>query len=101
MTDRDEETSGGVLRKTGGAARTVGGALLGWWQATTLDALIVGLMWWLGLWLLHVPWAPLWALVGALCQFVPGVGAALGLIGPVLAVLFTVNKSDDCIGSDI
>ena len=75
--------------------RTVGGALLGWWQATTLDALIVGLLWWLGLWLLHIPWAPLWAFVGALCQFVPGVGAALGLIGPVLALLFTVGKSDD------
>ena len=75
--------------------RTVGGALLGWWQATTLDALLVGLLWWAGLWLLHVPWAPLWALLGALCQFVPGVGAALGLIGPVLAVLFTVHKGDD------
>lgn len=92
---RDPAADRGVMHATGGAVRTVGGALLGWWQATTLDALIVGALWWVGLSLLHVPLAPLWALLGGLCQFVPGVGAALGLIGPVLSLLFTLGKTDD------
>ncbi len=65
-----------------------GGAILNWWRATTLDALLVGLLWLAGLWLLHVPWAPLWALVGALAQFIPNVGGMLALIGPALSLLF-------------
>lgn len=68
--------------------RRAGVALMGWWRATTLDALIVGAMWLVGLWLIGVPWAPLWAIVGAVCQFVPGVGAAIGALGPVIAAFF-------------
>ncbi len=66
--------------------RIAGGALVGWWRAITLDALIVGLMWWLGLWLLHVPWAPMWAVLGGLLQFIPTYGAMVALIGPALAI---------------
>jgi predicted PurR-regulated permease PerM len=66
-----------------------GGALLNWWRATTLDALLVGILWLIGLWVLHVPWAPLWALIGAFAQFVPNVGGMLALIGPALSLLFT------------
>lgn len=65
-----------------------GGALLNWWRATTLDALMVGILWLIGLWLLHVPLAPLWALLGAMAQFIPSVGGMLGLIGPTLGLLF-------------
>ncbi len=65
-----------------------GTAVLNWWRATTLDALIVGALWFIGLWLLHVPWAPLWALIGALAQFIPNVGGMLALIGPALSLLF-------------
>ena len=36
----------------------------------------------------HVPWAPLWALLGAAFQFVPQIGAVLGVIGPVLTAMF-------------
>ena len=68
--------------------RTAGGALLGWWRATTLDALLVGAMWFVGLYFIHVPWAPLWALVGAVCQFVPGIGTALSVCGPAIAAFF-------------
>jgi predicted PurR-regulated permease PerM len=68
---------------------TAGSALLNWWRATTLDALLVGLLWLAGLWLLHVPWAPLWALIGAFAQFVPNIGGMLALIGPALSLLFT------------
>ena len=70
-------------------ARTAGGALLGWWRATTLDALVVGVLWFVGLELIHVPWAPLWAIFGAILQFVPTYGGIVALIGPVLAVAFS------------
>ena len=71
-----------------------GGALLGWWRATTLDALIVGVMWFIGLSLIHVPWAPLWALIGAVCQFVPGIGTALSVCGPAIAAFFASVDTD-------
>ena len=66
--------------------KTAGGALLGWWRAATLDALIVGVIWLIGLELIRVPLAPLWAFLGALLQFIPTFGGMIALIGPVLAV---------------
>jgi predicted PurR-regulated permease PerM len=69
--------------------RTATSALAGWWRAMTLDALIVGVLWLVGLELLHVPWAPVWALLGGVCQFVPGVGGMLAVIGPTLAAAFS------------
>ena len=63
-------------------------ALVKWLRATLIDALLVGVMWWVGLWLLHVPWAPFWALIGALTQFIPNFGGMLALIGPALSLLF-------------
>lgn len=61
----------------------------------TLESLITGLLWWIGLWALHVPLAPMWAVIGALCQFIPSVGGMIALIGPVLTVLFTSSSEDD------
>ncbi len=69
-----------------GRLRTAGSALLGWWRAATLDSLIVGVLWLLGLELLHIPLAPMWAFLGALCQFVPGFGGAIALIGPAISL---------------
>jgi predicted PurR-regulated permease PerM len=69
--------------------------LLGWWRATTIDALIVGVLWLVGLEILRIPLAPLWALVAAVCQFIPGVGGMLSLIGPVLSTALSVKTSDD------
>ncbi|WP_051979705.1 AI-2E family transporter [Edaphobacter aggregans] len=68
--------------------RTAGRALMDWWRAATLDALIVGGMWLIGLELIRVPWAPLWALLGALLQLIPVYGSMIALIGPVLATTF-------------
>lgn len=79
----------------GNTIRTVGGALMNWWRAATLDALIVGVLWFVGLELLHVPLAPLWAFLAALCQFIPGVGGMLALIGPVLSTALSVETSED------
>ena len=55
----------------------------------TLDALIVGVLWLTGLELLKVPWAPAWALIGAMCQFIPGVGGMLAVAGPAISAVIT------------
>ena len=73
--------------------KTAGGALVGWWRAVTLDAAIVGVIWLIGLELLHVPWAPLWAVLGALFQMVPMIGGMLAVIGPALAA--ALSGGDD------
>ena len=70
-------------------ARTAGTALVQWWRAATLEGLCVGILWWIGLALLHVPFAPLWAMIAALAAFIPHFGGVFSLIGPVLAVCFS------------
>jgi predicted PurR-regulated permease PerM len=65
--------------------RLTGGALKSWFVAQLQDSCAVGILWWIGLYLLKVPWAPLWAVLAAALQFVPHLGPVLGLIGPVLA----------------
>ena len=69
--------------------RTAGGALLNWWRAMTLDALLVGLLWLAGLLALHIPLAPLWAVLAGLLQFIPNFGAVIALLGPVFSVLLS------------
>ncbi|MDE1175553.1 MAG: AI-2E family transporter [Edaphobacter sp.] len=69
--------------------RTAGTALVGWWRAATLDALIVGVLWFVGLELIHVPLAPFWSLLGAVLQIIPTFGSMIALVGPVLAVAFS------------
>jgi predicted PurR-regulated permease PerM len=73
--------------------RTAGHALVNWWRATTLDALIVGVLWFIGLELIRVPLAPLWAVLGAMLQIIPVYGGMIALIGPVIATFFM--GSDD------
>ena len=65
--------------------RTTASALVRWAVAQLQDSVAVGILWLIGLWIIHVPWAPLWALLAATLQIVPHVGAVLGLLGPVLA----------------
>jgi predicted PurR-regulated permease PerM len=69
--------------------RTTAGALVNWWRAATLDALIVGILWLVGLELIRVPFAPFWAILGGLLQIVPTFGGMIALIGPVLSVAFS------------
>jgi predicted PurR-regulated permease PerM len=49
----------------------------------------VALLWLVGLLLLHVPLAPMWALIGGLMVLVPNIGGVIALIGPVFSVLVT------------
>lgn len=72
--------------KTTAHLKTAGGALLNWWRAAVLDALIVGVLWLIGLELIRVPLAPMWAVLGGLLQILPTYGGMIALIGPVLFV---------------
>ena len=64
--------------------RTTGGALKNWAIAQFLDSLAVGVLWLIGLYILHVPLAPMWAVIAAVLQIVPHFGPILGLMGPVI-----------------
>ena len=69
----------------GDHVRTTGGALKNWAIAQVEDSLAVGALWLVGLYVLHVPFAPLWAALAAVFQIVPHIGPVLGLLGPVLS----------------
>ncbi len=64
---------------------TTGGALRNWFVAQAQDSLAVGAMWLVGLLILHVPWAPVWAILAVFLQFIPHLGPVLSLIGPAIA----------------
>src|SRR5260370_26961918 len=65
--------------------RITASALKHWALAQLQDSLAVGLLWLIGLWIIRVPWAPLWALLAATLQIIPHFGPTLGLLGPVLS----------------
>lgn len=64
---------------------TTGSALKNWAIAQIQDSIAVGSLWLIGLYVLHVPLAPLWAILAAILQIVPHIGPILGLIGPMLS----------------
>ncbi len=64
--------------------KLTGTALKHWLIVQSTDALIVGLMWLIGLEIIRVPLAPLWAVLGAALQFVPHFGPILALCGPAI-----------------
>jgi predicted PurR-regulated permease PerM len=64
--------------------KVTGTALKGWLIVQSTDALIVGLIWLIGLEIIRVPLAPLWAALGGALQFVPHFGPVLALVGPAI-----------------
>jgi predicted PurR-regulated permease PerM len=72
--------------------RITGSALKNWIIAQIQDSLAVGVLWLIGLYYLHVPLAPLWAILAAMLQIVPHLGPILGLLGP--AVTATIAWRD-------
>src|SRR5271156_1533920 len=70
-------------------APTAGTAPMNWWRAVSIEALCVAILWWIGLALLGIPLAPVWALIGGLMTFVPNFGGVITVIFPVLMVLFS------------
>ncbi len=65
-------------------ARTTGSALKNWFVAQCFDSAAVALLWLLGLEMIGIPWAPLWALLAGLLQFIPHFGGPIALILPAL-----------------
>lgn len=65
-----------------------GSALKQWFIGQCYDSACVGLLWWLGLTFLQVPFAIFWALLATLFQFVPQFGPVLSVIGPLIAAAF-------------
>jgi predicted PurR-regulated permease PerM len=69
--------------------RTAGTALVNWWRAVTIQGLCVAILWLIGLLLLHVPLAPVWALLAGLMTLVPNFGGVIALLGPAFSILVT------------
>lgn len=67
-----------------GHLNITGGALRNWALAQLQDSLAVGVLWLIGLYILHVPLAPMWAVIAAVLQIVPHFGPILGTMGPVI-----------------
>jgi predicted PurR-regulated permease PerM len=68
--------------------RTTGTALKNWFLGTTYDALAVGALWLIGLLIIGVPWAPFWAFLGAVFQYIPNFGPLLTVIAAEIGALF-------------
>lgn len=64
-------------------------ALRRWLVAQFYDALAVGALWWAGLWYLHVPFAPFWAVLAAGFQFIPHFGPVMAFVGPAVSALIS------------
>ncbi len=77
----------GLASKSSLHLRTAGVALVNWWRAVTIQGLCVAVLWLIGLLLLHVPLAPLWALIAGLMTLVPNFGGIIALLGPAFSIL--------------
>ncbi len=69
--------------------RLSGGALKNWIVAQSQDCLAVAILWWVGLYIIGVPWALFWAVLAGLLQVIPHLGLVLGVIGPTLTAVVT------------
>ncbi|HEY7404814.1 MAG TPA: AI-2E family transporter [Candidatus Angelobacter sp.] len=70
-------------------ARTTGSALKNWFIAQCQDSLAVALLWFVGLWIIGIPWAPVWAFLAGLLQFIPNFGGPLAVIIPAILGAFS------------
>ena len=74
--------------------RAAGTALFAWGRATLIDGLCVAALWLIGLELLRVPLAPVWALIAGLMAFIPNFGGVIALLGPVFSILLSGHDMD-------
>ena len=68
---------------------TTGTALRNWFIAQCYDSLAVALLWFVGLWIIHIPWAIVWAILAGLLQFIPNFGGMIAVIAPALLGAFS------------
>src|SRR6185437_13341533 len=73
-------------------ARTTGSALKSWFIAQCQDSLAVALLWLIGLWIIGIPWFPVWAILAGLLQFIPNFGVMLSVIVPALLGAFSSDS---------
>jgi predicted PurR-regulated permease PerM len=78
-----------LTMQLGSHLRTTGGALRNWLVAQAYDSLAVAAMWLVGLLIVGVRWAALWAVLGGALQFVPNFGMVIALIGAEFGALIT------------
>ncbi|HMF91351.1 MAG TPA: AI-2E family transporter [Candidatus Angelobacter sp.] len=71
--------------------RTTGTALKDWFVAQCCDAVAVAILWLAGLLIIGIPWAPLWALLAGLLQFVPNFGGPIAVIIPAILGALSPN----------
>jgi predicted PurR-regulated permease PerM len=64
--------------------RTTGSALKNWFIAQCQDSLAVALLWFVGLKIIGIPWALLWAILAGLLQFIPNFGGPIAVIIPAI-----------------
>ena len=76
-------------------ARTTGTALKHWFIAQCQDSLCVAAIWLVGLLIIGIPWALLWAVLAGLLQFIPNFGAVGAVIGPAFCGAFLTDDSFD------
>src|SRR5262249_1373873 len=65
-------------------ARTTGTALKNWFVAQCYDSAAVALLWLVGLMIIGIPWALLWAFLAGLLQFVPNFGGPITVFIPAI-----------------
>src|SRR5215475_8025769 len=65
-------------------AKITGTALKNWFVAQCFDAAAVALLWLVGLLIIGIPWAPLWALLAGILQFVPNFGGPIAVVIPAI-----------------
>ena len=82
-----EPAPGKFSAKSAVHLRTAGTALVNWWRAVTIEGLCVAVLWLIGLLLLQVPLAPVWALIAGLMTLVPNIGGVIALLGPAFSIL--------------
>lgn len=84
-----------VLRQWSAAhLRTAAGALFAWGRAVLIDGICVAVLWLIGLELLHVPLAPVWAFIAGVMAFLPNFGPVIALLGPVFSILLSGHDMD-------
>jgi predicted PurR-regulated permease PerM len=83
----DAPKPGPVASKSTLHLRTAGTALVNWWRAVTIEGLCIAVLWLVGLLLLRVPLAPVWALIAGLMTLVPNFGGIIALLGPAFSIL--------------
>jgi predicted PurR-regulated permease PerM len=71
--------------------KTTGSALKNWFIAQCYDSLAVAALWLVGLLVIGIPWAPLWAFLAGALQIIPNFGGVIAMIPPAIIGAFSAD----------